>query len=171
MIPNRADDGEEISAGGDERRAILRRDPADRDARHGHDLAPPGEQLEAWAIVRGLRRRWEEGTEGDVIGARLGRVDGEVPAVMAGDADDAIGTEQAARLIIGSILLPDMDAVAARLGGEIGPVVEQESDAAPLRYWQQNVAGAFDVVIRRVFQAELYAGDVAGVEGLRQGVA
>ncbi len=90
---------------------------------------------------------------------------------MAGDADDPIGADQPARLLVRSILLADMDAIAARLGGEIGPVVEQEGGAAPLRDRLQDVAGAPDVVIGGLFQAKLHAGDVARVEGLRQRVA
>ena len=59
-----------------------------------------------------LRRAREEAAEGDVVGAGLGRLDGEMAARVAGDADDPVGAEDAARLVVGRILLADMDAVA-----------------------------------------------------------
>ena len=61
-----------------------------------------------------------------------------------------------------------MDAVAAGRGGEIGTVVQDEGDVARLGDRPQHVARAPDLVVARVLEAELHAGDVAGVERLRQ---
>ena len=63
-----------------------------------------------------------------------------------------------------------MDAVAAQLGGEIGPVVHQEGDVARLRDRHQDFGGAADVVVRDVLQPQLQPGDVAGLERARQRV-
>src|ERR1700731_3225795 len=45
VVPHGGDDGEEIGAGGDQRRTVLRRDAADGDTRHRHHLAPPLDDL------------------------------------------------------------------------------------------------------------------------------
>jgi hypothetical protein len=55
-------------------------------------------------------------------------------ACVTGDADDAAETKKAPCFDIGSVLLPDMDAIAAGGKREIGPVVQQKGDAAALRY-------------------------------------
>ena len=87
-------------------------------------------------------RAREEGAERDVVGAGLGGDEGAVAAVAAGHADDAVGAEPAARLGIGHVLLADMDAVAIELGGEVGPVVHDEGDAALLHDRLQHRRGA-----------------------------
>ena len=64
MGPDRADDGEKIGAGFDERPAILLRDAADRAARHDRRLAPvraavPGSlsRSSVWRHAREAMRR------------------------------------------------------------------------------------------------------------------
>jgi hypothetical protein len=59
-----------------------------------------------------------------------------------------------------------MDAVAAELGGEVGPVVEDEGDAAGLRDRAQDRGGTADRVVVDVLQPQLQAGDVAAGERL-----
>ena len=136
-------------------------------ARHGHDLAPPAQDLGIGAALpRVLGRAREEAAEGDVVGAGLGGLDREMAAVIAGDADDAVGAEEPARLGIGRVLLADMDAVAAGGEREVGPVVHDEGDVARLRDRPQHVGGAADRVVVDILEAKLHAGDVAGIERL-----
>ncbi len=96
----------------------------------------------------------EEGAEGDVVGAVLAGLHGEVAAGVAGDAQGEAGQELAG---VGGrrVGLADMGAVAARSGGEVGAVVEQEGDAAGLDDRAQGVDGAAPGVVGRVLQAEL----------------
>ncbi len=75
----------------------------------------------------------EESAEGDVIRAGIGRLDRGVAAVVAGDADDPLRPEDLPRLLVGGVLLPDMNAVASGLERQVGPVVHDEGDAALLR--------------------------------------
>ena len=60
-----------------------------------------------------LGRGREEGAEGDIIGAGLACLHGEVAAVMNGDSDLRGGAEQKARLARIAIILAEMDAVGA----------------------------------------------------------
>ena len=89
------------------------------------------------------------------IGAGLGGDQRAMPAVAAGYPDDAVGPEEPARLGVGHVLFADMDAVAIELGGEVGPVVYDEGDAALLRDRLQNASGAADRRIVDVLQAQL----------------
>jgi hypothetical protein len=61
-----------------------------------------------------------------------------------------------------------MDAVAAQLDGEVGPVVHDEGDVAFLRDGPQHVGGAPDGVVVHVLQAKLKAGDIASLQRIRQ---
>jgi hypothetical protein len=54
-----------------------------------------------------------------------------------------------------------MNAVAIELSREIGPVVHDEGDAAPLREWPQDAGRAADRGVVAVFEAQLQAGDIA----------
>ena len=134
MVPHGGDDGEEIGAGRAPAAAILRRDAADGDRWHRHHLAPPAHDLGVGLeLAAALGRARIEAAEGDIIGAGLGRLDGEIAAAVAGDADDAVRTQKAPRLGIGRVFLADMDAVAAGREREVGPVVHDEGDVARLR--------------------------------------
>ncbi len=75
-----------------------------------------------------------------------------------------LGTDQGAGGAGRGVLLADMDAVGAGLADEIGPVVQQEGDAAGLRDRAQRVGGAADRVVRDILQAKLQRRDVAGIE-------
>ncbi len=63
-----------------------------------------------------------------------------------------------------------MDAVAAGLGRQVGPVVHQEGDVARLRHRGQDFGGVADGVVVEVLEAQLHAGDVAGVQRRGQDV-
>src|SRR5262249_53306390 len=81
MRPDRADHGEKISAGLDQRPAILLGDAADRTARHHCRLAPVLEQFRGRPVFgRGLCHAREESAKGDVVGARFRGSDGTVAA-------------------------------------------------------------------------------------------
>jgi hypothetical protein len=87
-------------------------------------------------------------------------------AVAAGDADNAVRPQQAARLLVGCVLLADMHAVAIKFGGEIGAIVHDERDIAGLRDRLQDARGATDCVVLHILQAQLQAGDIAARERL-----
>src|SRR5439155_8578333 len=102
--------------------------------------------------------------ERDVVGAGLGGNNRAMPAVAAGDPDDPVGPEEPARLVIRRVLLADMHAVAAELGGKVGAVVHDEGDAALLRDRLQDLRGAPDRGIVDLLQPQLQAGDIAAGE-------
>jgi hypothetical protein len=58
-----------------------------------------------------------------------------------------------------------MDAVAAGFESQIGAVIEDESDAAPLRLGPQFIDCAADRIIALILEAQLHAGDVAAIQG------
>jgi len=61
-----------------------------------------------------------------------------------------------------------MDAVAIEFGGEVGPVVHDEGDAALLRDRLQNAGRVADRAILDLFQAQLQARDIAAGERFLQ---
>ena len=61
-----------------------------------------------------------------------------------------------------------MDAIAAHLSREVGPVVQQEGNVALNRQRAQALTGAPYLIVAGVFQAQLYAGDIARIEHLGQ---
>ena len=73
-----------------------------------------------------------------------------------------------ARVFVARVLLADVHAVAARRGGQVGPVVHDEGDAPVLRDRAQPVRRAADIVVADVLEAQLDAGDVAGIQRNRQ---
>ena len=98
--------GDEVEAGGDQRAAVGRRDPADGDAGRQHALVPDLQDLGIGAGLGFLGRGGEEGAERHILGASLGRRQGGVPAVVAGDADDAVRPDDAPRLGVGASSWP-----------------------------------------------------------------
>src|SRR6185503_13719315 len=121
------DYGEKIGAGLDQRPAILLSDAADRATWHDGRLRPIGQQLGAGAVFgTGLCHARKERSERDVVGAGFRGDNGAVPAVATGDSDNAVGTQKAARIVVGHVLLADMHAVAIELGRKVRPVVHDE---------------------------------------------
>ena len=86
------------------------------------------------------------------LGARFARFHGQMPAVMAGDADNAIGKKPPGFGVRG-VFLADMDAVAAQFRGEIRPVVQDEGGAGRLHHRAQRIYRAADLVTAGIFQA------------------
>ena len=91
-----------------------------------------------------------------------------MPGIVAGHADDGVVSDDLAGLGAGHVLLADVDAVAAGLGGEPGVVVEQEGHAAVLRHGPQTIDGAPQLRVADALQAELHGGHVAGFERRRE---
>ena len=79
----------------------------------------------------------EEGAEGDIVRAGLGRLHRQMPGVVAGHADRRAVADQGPRLGIAGILLPDMDPVRAELARQIRPVVDQERHI--VSRWQTGI--------------------------------
>jgi len=73
---------------------------------------------------------------------------------MTGDADNGFG-QQATGFCITGIFLPDMNAVTAQLGGQVGPVVQDKGGAVGLHDGAQGVHRAADLVIADMLQAQL----------------
>ena len=111
-----------------------------------------------------------KGAESDVIGASLSGDHGEMPRIVAGDADDGIVADQGARLVIGGIVLAHVNPVAAGLGGEIGAVVQEEGDIAGLGDRGKGEGGLPDGVVVDALETKLDAGDLAGIQGQGQGI-
>jgi hypothetical protein len=64
-----------------------------------------------------------------------------------------------------------MDAVASRLSGKIGPVVEKEHNVTVLAERPQNLRGAENSHIFRILQAHLQTGHLFGIKGGGEGLA
>ena len=119
-------------------------------------------------------RRIVEIAEGHIVGAVLGAVDGLV-ARAAGDADDRVGSRDAACLVIGDGHA-QMHAVGAHGAREFDAVLDQEGDVAFLRQRSQSLdGGAERAVIEAGRKAQQQAGHVrrgdSGGEGRRQPLA
>ena len=162
--PDGVDDGEEVGAGVDEGLGVFGGYAADCDAGEFHDLGPPGEDA-GFGVELGLFGGCGvEGAEGDVVGGVFAGLHGEVPAVVAGDAEGEVFADAGAGLAGVHVCLADVDAVAAVVGDEVGAVIEEEGDVAGLGDGAEGFDCAAPVVVVDVFEAELDGGDVARVE-------
>ena len=74
---------------------------------------------------------------------------------MAGDADDAPQSEHAPRLVIGCVLLPDVDAVAAGGERQVGPVVHHEQRIVLVAQRAQPPARRHDLLVGPLLLAKL----------------
>ncbi len=128
MLPNPAADGEKVCARLDQRAGVGGGDAADRDAGYLEQARPPGKDGRVRPVRRLLRRRREEGAEGDIIGPRLPRRHRQMAAVVAGDPDLGGGAEQGARLARVAVLLAEMHPVGAEPLGQRHVVVDDEGD-------------------------------------------
>ena len=129
---------------------------------------PPFEQRDGRGRWRRLGGGREERTEGDVVGAELGRGEAEVARVVTGDTDDAVGPKGAPRLGVARVLLADVDAVGIGGEREVRTVVDQEGDVALTADVAQRIGRAQHGGVLDALQAQLHRGDIAGVEGARQ---
>ena len=98
---------------------------------------------------------WVEGAKSDIIGPGLTCLHRQMARIVTGDADDLVFADSRAGLGIGHIVLSDMDTVSTELGRQIGPVVEEERDAAALSNRYQHFHSAGDVVVRHILEAKL----------------
>jgi len=87
---------------------------------------------------------------------------------MAGDANDAIGPDQVARFGVWGIVLTDVRAVASGFDRKLGTVIQDKGNVAALDDGAQHVTGAADSVVIHVFEPQLDAGDIAGVQCRRK---
>ena len=134
---------------------------------NAHLAGPP-------ALVRNddsLTFDWEQGSPAPVLpvdgfSVRWTRERPITPGVyrFTFHADDGVRADQAPGLGIGRILLAHMHAVAAKLGGQVGPIVQDECDIPFLDERHQRCGGSADRVVANLLEAELHARDVARVE-------
>ena len=168
IVPDTAADGQEIGARIDHLVAIIDRNAADGDARHGHHFLPPRQNI---CVSRGrdlLGRGWKEGAEGDVIRPGVPGFKSKFARRLAGNADDGVVANLSPGLRIGCVVLPDMNAVASQFCSKIGPVVHDESNIAILCHRAQNFRGPAKIVIGNPFKPELNAGDIPAIQRRRQ---
>jgi hypothetical protein len=109
-----------------------------------------------------------EGAEGNIVGAALAGLHGEMPAGMAGRADDRIWPKDTPRFLDRRIALAHMHAVRAQLEAQIWPVVDDEGNAARLCDRGQRGARAQHGIISDPLEPQLEAGDVTRVKRARQ---
>ncbi len=84
---------------------------------------------------------------------------------MGGEADERPGAGELAGRGDGGVVLADVDAVGAELGGELGPVVEDEEGARVGGGVAEEAGGGAQGRVRRVLVAEL---DQVGAAGERR---
>jgi len=160
---------EEIRAGFNQGCAIVDGDTADGDARHLRDIGPPCEDVPTNSAFGGFGACVKECTERNIVRTGLCRLEREVPGIMASHADNCVVPQQSPGVCIGGILLADMDAVAAKFSGEVGPVVQDKRDVVFLGDRQQFTDCTVDFRIRHgcfvgPLEAQLQASDIAGRE-------
>ena len=89
---------------------------------------------------------------------------------MAGDTKNA-PIKQAARFGVIAIGLAEMRAIAAELGSESSIVIQQKRDIPRGRNGHQDFRRALDLVFTGVLQAQLQAGNIAGIERCGERIA
>ena len=100
-------------------------------------------------IVAGIAER-------DIVGAALAQLHGIVPRQADLDADDRLGPEHAARLVVGERIVLEMHAVGAQQLGVDRIVGDQRGHALGLRQLDQRPGHGrveLPVVVRRQQQA------------------
>jgi hypothetical protein len=108
-------------------------------------------------------------TESHIVGALFSGEHRQMARIMASDADDGAGANGFAGLGVRTVLLTDMDAVAAGFKSQVRPVVQDEGDAAALRFRTQNIDDAAKGVVFEILHAKLKTGDVARIQGQGHG--
>ena len=77
---------------------------------------------------------------------------------------DCILADGGTRIGVGVVILSYMDAIAAQLGSQIGPVIDHECDVSVLSYGSERVACATDCVVVHILKTELDATNFAAIE-------
>ncbi len=163
--PHARGDGQKVGAGGHQWTSVVNGDAADGDTRHDHRLLPDRQHLGVGAGRGGFGQGRKEGAESDVVRAGLGGLHGEVAAIVAGDAYDAVAADQATRLAVTGVALADMNAVAIETRGEVGTVVEDQGDLAFAGDRQQGAHGPLYDLVGDLFQPYLQRRHVAALQG------
>ena len=88
--------------------------------------------------------------------------------IVTGNAHYRISAKGVSRLVIGSILLANMNAVAAGLNRQIGSIVHDDRHTPGLRHRAQDIGRAADFVVVDILETDLQAGHVAGVDRRRE---
>jgi len=155
LSPDRLANSEKIGAGRDQRRRIVRRNPADGDAGDLEDAGPPAQDRRVRPIVRRLGRGRVEGAEGDIIGTGFARLHRQMPTVVAGPADLCRRSKQGPRFANVAILLAEMDAIGAEPLGQRHAVVDDECGTGVGAEPLQGLGQAGKLMLADVFHAHL----------------
>lgn len=163
-VPNAAQHGKKIRPRRHKGGAVFRRDAADGDAGYVRCLAPPFKNFRSRAMGRLFCQRWVKGTKGDVIGTGLGGFDRQVARIVAGHAKDGVRAEQAAGFGARGIVLADMHAIGADVLGKAWVIVDKQGHVAGVADGEKRFRRFADGGVGHVFQAQLNASDIAGVQ-------
>lgn len=139
--PHRRAYSQEIGPRLHQRRAVLRSDAADGDARYLHQIVPPGEQFGLRPVLALFGAAGKEGAERHVVGPSLPRFHRQVAAGVAGDTNLRLSAERVARLAHRTVLLAEMDAIRAQPLGKRDAVIDDKRDvpgAADLQQWRRQ---------------------------------
>jgi hypothetical protein len=89
---------------------------------------------------------------------------------MTGNAKDAPG-EQPPCFGVVAVSLPEMGAIAAKLDGKRGIVIQQKRNIPRSGDGHKGFSGARNVIITCVLKAQLQASHIAGIKRRGQGIA
>lgn len=165
-VPHGGRHGEEVRTGLDQRRAIGRRDPADRDAGDLDHRLPPFKQLQIGPVLAVFGGAGEEAAERDVVGTRLARFEREVAARVAGDANLRLPPELIARVPHVTVALAQVDPVGPQSLGQANAVVDDEGAVVRTADLLQRRGECCGGVLIDALHAELESRDVAGGQRL-----
>lgn len=156
--------GQEIGTCIDQCPAVLRRDPANRDAGNFEQAAPPFKDIRIRAMFAGLRFAGEEAAECNVIRALLTRLHRKVAAGMASHADLRVPPKRFARLGDVTVTLAQMEAIGLQPFGQGNGIVDDECDI-PLRAdCLERLSQARRLMLVDVFYPELEGGNRTGIQ-------
>src|SRR5690606_14786393 len=150
--------------------AILRRDPADRDAGNLDHRLPPGEQFEIGPMLARLGFAREEAAEGDVVRPRLARFQRQMLRSMTGDADLRLPPQRLARFLRRAVGLSEVDAVRSETLGQRDRIVDDEGAVARRADFLQRGGELGFVVLVEALHPELERSDLPRIERARQTV-
>ena len=85
-------------------------------------------------------------------------------AVVTGDADDRVRSQQPARLRIRHVRLADMRSITAIARRQVRPIVDDESDIMRVRDRHQHIDRTPDRRVVDLFQSKLQTGDITAAQ-------
>ena len=164
-----ADHGQRIGAGGQNLESALARDASDGDqgASGGMGLAGQlGKPIQAYhGVGVFLAGRGEDGAESQVVG-RFGQRGGELRGVVSREAQRPPGSDEAASLRGGQVVLADVQARIEE-GGDVGAVVDDEQRAGLAAEGGQALGAGEQAAREMPFVAELQQAGAAFEQGFR----